>query len=89
MPKSVCKSCQVELIPEKNGVIVAEMYMDNKKIYKMWEADLWKCPVCGIEIVLGFANRPFAEAHEGNCDILIETLKKSGKTIIYNYERRF
>lgn len=87
MPKSVCVNCEVELKPEHNGVIVAEMMQNNTKIYKLWGADLWKCPECGLEVVLGFAQRPFAEHYEGNCDILIETLKKSGKKIIYDKKR--
>lgn len=29
--------------------------------YKLWDSDLWKCKSCGHEILIGHANRPWAE----------------------------
>ena len=86
MPKSVCVKCEVELRPEKNGVIVAEMYQNNEKIYKLWEADLWKCPLCYFEVVLGFAQYPFQEHFQGNCEKIVDELFLKGRTIIYDKE---
>lgn len=34
--------------------------------YKLWRADLWKCPDCGHEIVSGFANSPMSEHYLPN-----------------------
>lgn len=87
MPKSVCVNCEVELKPEHNGVIVAEMMRENTAIYKLWEADLWKCPECGLEIVLGFGAMPFMEHYEGDINAKLEEIKESGKRIIYDKER--
>ncbi len=87
MPKSVCAKCEVELRPEHNGVIVAEMMQDNTKIYKLWEADLWKCPKCGIEMVLGFAQQPFAVLYNEDCERILQEAKTAGKKIIYDKER--
>ena len=86
MPKSVCVKCEVELRPEKNGVIVAEMFQNNEKIYKLWEADLWKCPLCYFEVVLGFAQSPFQEHFQGNCEKIVDELFLKGRTIIYDKE---
>ncbi len=61
----VCVKCEVELRPEKNGFKVIDMFQHNTKAYKIWDADKWKCPKCGIEVVVGFGNKPLAIQHEG------------------------
>ncbi|KKN16780.1 hypothetical protein LCGC14_0972420 [marine sediment metagenome] len=75
MPKIVCVKCEVEYKPEENGITLEEMA--NFGSYKLWNADLFKCPKCGNEIVGGFADRPFAEHFEDNYK---EVLAKEGKT---------
>jgi len=62
MTGRVCVKCQVEMRPEKNGVGALLMAADAP--YHLYDADLWKCPVCGIQAVLGFGKEPVAEAHE-------------------------
>ena len=32
--------------------------------YKLWVGDLWKCPDCEHEIVVGFGSRPTAEHYQ-------------------------
>jgi len=46
--------------PEKNGVMVEEHRGQNEP-YKIWNADLWKCPKCGFELIAGFGSRPIVE----------------------------
>ena len=59
MPRPVCVLCEIEMKVEKNGALAAEMFQGNK-IYKIWRADLWKCPICGAEITCGYGNKPQA-----------------------------
>lgn len=87
MPKSVCVNCEVELKPAHIGIVVAEMMHHNTKIYKLWEADLWKCPECGLEVVLGFASMPFMEHNEGDINAKLEELKTKGMMVVYDNER--
>lgn len=87
MPKSVCKKCEIELRPETNGVKVVEMFQDPPQPYQIWDADLWKCPKCGLEVVLGFANMPFAVHYEDDLVAIIARIKETGVPIIYDYER--
>ena len=61
MPKLVCVNCQTELKAECNDTIVVETASFGP--YKVWSADLWKCPGCGFEIVAGFANIPIRQDH--------------------------
>ena len=54
--KAVCSQCLVEFQPEKNGVYVIETYMgDSYMPYKVYAGDLWKCPKCGHEIIIGLS----------------------------------
>ena len=45
---------------KKNSVIVEELLEDGSP-YKLWDADLWECEECGVEIIAGFAHEPLAE----------------------------
>lgn len=85
MPKPICVKCEVEFKVEENGVNVVEMFQKNKEIYKIWSADKWKCPLCGIEIVYGFGISPLIENGEDTKTYLQE-LKNNNAEIIFNYE---
>ena len=87
--KLVCKKCEVEFRIEKSGITVAEMFLENEKIYKLWGADLHKCPKCGHEIVAGFALQPFAIHFKSNCESLVKKIKKDGGIVIYDYQTQF
>lgn len=58
MSKLVCTNCQRELRPHLNGVNVVEYA--NFGPYKIWSADEWKCPECGLRVITGFSQ----EAHK-------------------------
>ena len=52
----VCVKCKCNLKPEANGVEVIDFAgRETPRPYKIWSADKWKCPKCGIEIVVDFA----------------------------------
>lgn len=59
----ICVKCEKEMRPEKNGVYIEE-HMNDGSPYKIWHADLWKCPVCGTELICGFAINPTAHHFE-------------------------
>ena len=86
MPKLVCIKCEVELKPEHNGVKVAELFQRNEAIYKVWTADKWKCPICGVEIVAVFGAQPLMEHYEGDINAFLEELRAKGDKIIYDKE---
>ena len=45
---------------KQNSVTVEEVTEDGQP-YKLWSADLWACPACGVEIIAGFARAPLAD----------------------------
>jgi len=61
--RPVCTACQVEMYPEKNGVGVLDMADFGPA--SLWDADLWQCSKCGLQIVSGFGNNPISRHHEG------------------------
>ena len=81
--KPICVKCDREMTKEFSGVLVAELYLKNTAIYKLWYADYYQCPICRFVIIHDFAEQPFWESHEkgrdGQRDFAIEEAKKSGK----------
>ena len=63
MYKPVCVKCEVEYRPHKNGVYVKEIRLDGS-FYKLWSADIWKCPGCGHELVWGYGHSPLVQDHQ-------------------------
>lgn len=59
IPRAVCAKCNQGLKPHRNGV-TCHMYDEQGRWYYSVMADLWKCPKCGAEIVIGFAWNPLA-----------------------------
>jgi len=64
------------------GVLVAELYLGNTAIYKLWYADYYQCQGCQVTIIHDFAEKPFWESHEegrdGQRNFAIEEAKKKG-----------
>ena len=85
MAKLVCAKCECELRPETNGVGVIETASFGP--YKIWDADLWKCPGCGIEIVAGFGQRPIAQHFEEDFDKELKVVKETRPRVLYDNER--
>lgn len=79
MPKLVCLDCQVSYRIEKTGAFVLEMAYNPPQPYKLWQADVWRCPGCGRMTVAGFAESPVAEHWQDKFDDLLEKVK-AGKT---------
>lgn len=63
MPKMVCLSCKVDLVIEKTGAVVADMFNLPPKPYKLYMADAWRCPGCGA-VILVCNNNSYADHWE-------------------------
>jgi hypothetical protein len=46
---------------KQNSVTVEELLEDGSP-YKLWDADLFECVECGVELIAGFGRLPIAEA---------------------------
>lgn len=86
MPKPVCVKCQTEFWPKTNGVLVIETASFGP--YKVWSADLWKCPGCATEIVSGYSDHPIRQDHYApDFPEWLEHEKSLSPRVIYNNER--
>lgn len=45
---------------KRNSVTVEERTEDQQP-YKLWDADLFECEECGVEVIAGFGKAPIAE----------------------------
>jgi len=82
----VCVKCQIRLKPKKNEVGVLDIGNDGKPFY-IWDADLWECPNCGIEVVTGFGQRPMANHTEEKFEDIVRQWKADGTVIECWYEK--
>ena len=86
MPKLVCVTCQTELKPETNDTVVIETASFGP--YKVWNADTWKCPGCGVEIVAGFPEMPLRQDHySDDFPEWLDNVKTKATRVEYDHER--
>ena len=78
MHRPVCVKCNRELHPETNGVGVLDKA--DGRAYELYDADLWKCPGCGMEVVGGFGSGPISAHYEPD----FQTVIKGYKVVIEN-----
>ena len=71
--KPVCVKCGRGMVPSKIGVEIVELYLVDQP-YKIWPADILKCPECGIEVAWTDLSNPIAEAHT-DADLHYEAAK--------------
>jgi hypothetical protein len=76
MPKPICVKCKRFFKPHRNGVFALEQMPAandvrpgledeaNRRPYKIWRADLYRCEGCGDEIVVGFGQHPLSEHYQ-------------------------
>ena len=76
----VCVKCQVEMRVKQNGVVLVEAATWG--MLTLRQADLWHCPACGFEAVLGCADRSFYQCGEGDIEVEIKRLEARGERVI-------
>ncbi|HDZ77112.1 MAG TPA: hypothetical protein ENH41_03415 [Candidatus Omnitrophica bacterium] len=85
--RPVCVKCEVDLRPENNEVTVAELFQNNSKIYRLWSADKWRCPICGVEVVIGFGQQAWAEHYQvDSIEANLEEIQMKGQEVVYSKE---
>jgi predicted RNA-binding Zn-ribbon protein involved in translation (DUF1610 family) len=79
--KPVCVKCEVELKLVTNGIIVCDTTSNGP--YKLWNADKYKCPKCGAEIIVGFAESAYYEHYDEGFQKHIAIIPKSNLVQCY------
>jgi hypothetical protein len=81
-----CVKCQTFLIISDIGVAVEEIMGDGQP-YKLWTADLFECPTCGMQVITRFGSEPICEHFENDYD---STKKRyAEKELLYQETLRY
>jgi hypothetical protein len=91
--KPICVPCQRFYRPKKNGFAFIEgmpigngvepglRQPESWEPYKLWRGDLWHCPDCGAEIIVGVAPSPMSEHYRPD---FVEHVESSRATLQVN-----
>ncbi len=71
---------------QKMGALVVETFQNPPVPYKLWGADIYKCPACGVEIVGAFSAKPIMEHFEPGVEEYIAGRKAIGCPVVYSHE---
>ncbi len=72
--RPVCVKCSIEF-KMKRSVDVGQLFRGGK-LYQIWRADLWECPICGYQITVGYGQNPRwihhfdTEERPEDCDVI-------------------
>jgi hypothetical protein len=69
--------------------MVVETENDDREASRIVEADKWKCPGCGIEIVAGFASKGLEFWQNGFAEALVRTSMLPRGEWCYNNTRKY
>ena len=83
MPKQICVKCSREFKIERNGVMVIEMFSYPPQPYKIWSADIWKCPTCEREIIAGFGHQAIAEHFQEKFDDILNKVQEGEFYVVF------
>jgi wobble nucleotide-excising tRNase len=56
--------------------------MDGDEAQEFFACDLWVCPICGHQVIVGMGNRPIASRFDADFDDQLEAHRRAGDPII-------
>ena len=82
MPQPGCVRCKREMIKVGAGVSVLEVAKSLPAGYKLWSADLYRCPTCGFSLVAGYGSRPIHEHFEVGFADAVDRARERGNLFL-------
>lgn len=76
-PGYTCVPCQTCIRPRKNDITVLVEDAQGRP-WRIWSADLWECPSCGVQTILGFGENHYAESYEDDFAEVLARVEKHG-----------
>ena len=85
--KPICVKCERFYRPKRNGTSFIEGKPNHNGApagtvgegqwapYKLWMGDLWECPTCKSQIIVGIGLNPISEDYRPDFDKQIESFK--------------
>lgn len=84
-PRPICVECRIEYRLEVSGVLAVTMFQKPPEPYEIYSTDLWRCPVCGHEMLKGFGERPIVQHWEQDFDEILNS--DTRKVFCYEHVR--
>ena len=78
----VCVDCNVQFKTERIGVYILETYL-NDQPYKLWNADLLRCPGCGRDVVARLGQRAI-DNHDPDFERRLQFARDDGNIFLCN-----
>ena len=69
-PGYACVACQTYLRPRKNEIYV--LIENDDVAHAVWCADLWECPDCGTQVILGYGQQPVSKNYKDDFEYYVE-----------------
>ena len=76
-PGYACASCRTLIRPRKNDIDVIIEDSEGRP-WKIWAADLWECPSCGAQTIIGYGQNHYAEHYEADFADVMARIQKRG-----------
>jgi len=72
--RPICAKCSVFFRCEKNDYAFEVGFGDGThRPFTLWLGDLWRCPGCDTEIIVGAGTRPMATLHQDDFEKIRES----------------
>jgi len=72
----ICAGCGAEMRCKKNGHVV--ITLAEGRPVALTDGDLYECPKCGTQVVIGLASKPYATLSVGCFDAWVEDVRNRG-----------
>lgn len=79
--RPVCVICKTDMRCDRNGVNFVEHMCDGLP-YRIWQADRWRCPNCGVAMLIGFGRDAFSYHHDNNFRQVFDQVTSEADTIV-------
>lgn len=85
--KFSCTHCKVDMKVQMIGVLLIETYTPSQLPYKMYQADVLECPICGHEFVFTDARpRHLTQETPDQIKQAISSFQETGKKVYVSHE---
>jgi hypothetical protein len=84
MLKPICVTCGTffkparcgirvqEMRPRSEGAVAGKLFATDWVPYKLWQADLYECRSCGMQIVVGSGMNPISEHYKPDYEKMVD-----------------
>ena len=84
----ICAECHVAMPEVQEKVIIVEMFLVNRRPFKIWDAKLYQCPIDGRRVVIRQGSKAKMQWTDIGFDDMAAKEMAEAKHVIREYDRR-